>query len=141
MPCTIRLRCSLFWLLANSDLSVFSIPATRRLKVGCGYALQQINTFLDKQELSKTAYAPLFEQRSKNYQSWRKTLSDSEKPTNDGVVSVPYLTSRLRSMLPQDTIYVLEAVTNAGHLIHHLNLTQVCIAQGLHARERVLTIT
>ncbi|CAI7564050.1 unnamed protein product [Penicillium bialowiezense] len=108
----------------KQQMPLFSIPATRRLKVGTYYALQQINSFLDKQQLSKTDYAPLFTQRSENYQSWRKTLSDSEKPTDDGVVSVPYLTSRLRSMLPQDTIYVLEAVTNAGHLIHHLNLTQ-----------------
>lgn len=116
--------------------SVFSIPATRRLKVGTYYALQQINSFLDKQQLSKTDYAPLFTRRSENYQSWRKTLSGSEKPTDDGVVSVPYLTSRLRSMLPQDTIYVLEAVTNAGHLIHHLNLTRVCITLGHHTEER-----
>lgn len=104
---------------------VFSIPATRRFKVGCGYALQQINSFLDKQEINRAQYAGQFDQRLKNYQSWRKVLADLETPTNDGIVSVPYLASRLRTSLPQDTIYVLEAVTNASHLIHHLNLTMV----------------
>lgn len=52
-------------------------------------------------------------------------MHNLESPTEDGGVSVPYLASRLRVSLPQDTIYVLEAVTNAGHLIHHLNLTKV----------------
>lgn len=104
---------------------VFSIPATRRLKVGCGYALQQINSFLDKQEINKAQYAHQFEQRLKNYQSWRKSLADLETPSEYGIVSVPYLASRLRTSLPQDTLFVLEAVTNASHLIHHLNLTMV----------------
>lgn len=56
-------------------------------------------------------------------------MSQLEAPTEDGVVGVPYLASRLRSILPKDTVYVLEAVTNAGHLIHHLNLTEVCVHQ------------
>ncbi|CAG7950019.1 unnamed protein product [Penicillium olsonii] len=108
----------------KQQMPLFSIPATRRFKVGCGYALKQINSFLDKQEIPKSRYTDLFDARSKNYQSWRNNLTKLEAPTDDGIVSVPYLTSRLRSLLPKDTVYVLEAVTNAGHLIHHLNLTE-----------------
>ena len=110
---------------SDNRVLVFSINATRRLRVGCGYALEQINTFLDNQKINKFEYTQQFEERSKNYHSWRKTLHSLEVPTEDGVVSVPYLASKLRVSLPQDTIYVLEAVTNAGHLIHHLNLTKV----------------
>ncbi|CAG8420136.1 unnamed protein product [Penicillium salamii] len=108
----------------KQQMPLFSIPATRRFKVGCGCAMRQINSFLDKQEISKSHYTKLFDARSKNYQSWRTNLSQLEAPTEDGVVGVPYLASRLRSILPKDTVYVLEAVTNAGHLIHHLNLTE-----------------
>ncbi|CAG8931356.1 unnamed protein product [Penicillium salamii] len=108
----------------KQQMPLFSIPATRRFKVGCGYAIRQINSFLDKQEISKSHYTKLFDVRSKNYQLWRTNLSQLEAPTEDGVVGVPYLASRLRSILPKDTVYVLEAVTNAGHLIHHLNLTE-----------------
>lgn len=106
---------------------MFSINATRRLRVGCGIALEQIHAFLDKQNIDRARYTLEFEERSENYKTWRETLRTLELPSEDGVVSVPYLASRLRDCLPQDTIYVLEAVTNAGHLIHHLNLTKVCI--------------
>ncbi|CAP80425.1 Pc12g07980 [Penicillium rubens Wisconsin 54-1255] len=74
--------------------------------------------------LADSRYTLEFEERSKHYKTWRETLRTLESPSEDGVVSVPYLASRLRDCLPQDTIYVLEAVTNAGHLIHHLNLTK-----------------
>ncbi|CAG8036001.1 unnamed protein product [Penicillium nalgiovense] len=108
----------------KQQMPLFSINATRRLRVGCGIALEQINAFLDKQNIDRARYTLEFEERSKNYKTWRETLRTLESPSEDGVVSVPYLASRLRDCLPQDTIYVLEAVTNAGHLIHHLNLTK-----------------
>ncbi|KAJ5405410.1 hypothetical protein N7465_006694 [Penicillium sp. CMV-2018d] len=108
----------------KQQMPLFSINATRKLKVGCGIALEQINAFLDKQNISRAKYTLEFEERSKNYKTWRETLQTLESPPSDGVVSVPYLASRLRDSLPKDTVYVLEAVTNAGHLIHHLNLTK-----------------
>lgn len=110
---------------AHCHASVFSINATRRLKVGCGIALAQINAFLDTQNIDRTQFTQQFEQRSEDYQVFRNTLRKIEAPSEDGVVSVPYLASRLRDSLPENTIYVLEAVTNAGKLIHHLNLTKV----------------
>ncbi|KGO72453.1 Thiamine pyrophosphate enzyme, C-terminal TPP-binding [Penicillium italicum] len=108
----------------KQQMPLFSISATRKLKVGCGIALGQINAFLDKQDIDRAEYTAAFEVRSKNYKTWRRTLQTLESPSEDGVVSVPFLASRLRDSLPQDTIYVLEAVTNAGPLIHHLNLTK-----------------
>lgn len=106
---------------------MFSINATRRFKVGCAIALKQINAFLAKADINTAQYTQAFEDRSNSYKKWRKTLQDLETPSKDGVISVPYLTSRLRDTLPQDTTYAIEAVTNAGTLIHHLNLSQVCI--------------
>ncbi|KAI3297236.1 hypothetical protein DTO002I6_2988 [Penicillium roqueforti] len=116
----------------KQQMPLFSINATRKLKVGCGIALGQINAFLDKQDIDRAKYTLEFEERSTNYKTWRETLQALESPSKDGVVSVPYLASRLRESLPQNTIYVLEAVTNAGHLIHHLNLTKLgsLIASG-----------
>ncbi|KUM65856.1 hypothetical protein ACN42_g1224 [Penicillium freii] len=119
------LDCDVPWIpTAGKPLAVFSINATRKLKVGCGIALEQINAFLDKQNISRGKYTLEFEERAKIYKTWRATLQTLESPSSDGVVSVPYLASRLRDSLPKDSIYVLEAVTNAGHLIHHLNLTK-----------------
>ncbi|KAJ5467108.1 Thiamine pyrophosphate enzymeC-terminal TPP-binding [Penicillium sp. IBT 31633x] len=108
----------------KQQMPLFSINATRRLKVGCGIALEQLNAFLNKQNIDRAQYTQQFKRRSSNYKAWRQNLQSLESPSEDGVVSVPYLASRLRESLPENTIYVLEAVTNAGHLIHHLNLTK-----------------
>ncbi|EKV12507.1 Thiamine pyrophosphate enzyme, putative [Penicillium digitatum PHI26] len=108
----------------KQQMPLFLINATRKFKVGCGIALGQINAFLDKQDIDRAKYTLQFEERSKDYKIWRETLKMAESPSKDGVVSVPYLASRLRDSLPEGTTYVLEAVTNAGHLIHHLNLTK-----------------
>lgn len=104
---------------------MFSINAIRRIKVSCELALKQLNTFLDQQDLNKADYAVQFEARATRYATWREELRSLQSPPEDGVVSVPYLTSRLRQHVPQDTTFVMEAVTNAGLLIHHLNLVKV----------------
>lgn len=80
---------------------------------------------MDQQNLNKADYAVQFEARATQYAKWREELRSLQSPLEDGVISVPYLTSRLRQHVPQDTTFVMEAVTNAGLLIHHLNLVKV----------------
>ncbi|KAJ5690147.1 Thiamine pyrophosphate enzyme C-terminal TPP-binding [Penicillium macrosclerotiorum] len=78
----------------------------------------------DRQHLNVADYASGFEKRAARYSSWRADLQSSQFPADDGSISVPYLTSRIREHVPQDTIFVMEAVTNAGLLIHNLNLVK-----------------
>ena len=104
---------------------MFSIDAICRVKVSCELALRQLNAFLDQQNLNTADYAVQFEARTTRYTKWREELRSLESPPGKGVISVPYLTSRLRQHVPQDTTFVMEAVTNAGLLIHHLNLVKV----------------
>ncbi|KAJ5568433.1 Thiamine pyrophosphate enzyme C-terminal TPP-binding [Penicillium hetheringtonii] len=108
----------------KQQMPLFSIRAIRRLKVSSELALKQLNNFIDNQGLDMKQYAELFEARRARYNSWRANLKSLESPPQEDVITVPYLASRLRDQLPQDTTFVLEAVTNAGHLIHHLNLTK-----------------
>lgn len=111
--------------LGHANQKVFSIKALRRVKVHCGIALKQLNAFLDNQKLSKSLYTSGFEARKTRHASWRQTLKSPESPSEGDIITVPYLTSRLRQLVPDDTIFVMEAVTNAGPIIHHLNLTKV----------------
>ncbi|KAF3385597.1 Benzoylformate decarboxylase [Penicillium rolfsii] len=106
----------------KQQMPLFSINALRRIKVSCKIALKQLNTYLDQQSLSEADYEAEFEARSTRYTKWREELRSLQSPPEDGVISVPYLASRLRQHVPQDTTFVLEAVTNAGPLIHNLNL-------------------
>ncbi|KAJ9654960.1 hypothetical protein H2198_006074 [Neophaeococcomyces mojaviensis] len=77
-----------------------------------------------KKNLDGTGYANLFNARLERYKSWRASLASLEAPSPDGIVRIPYLMSRLRDYLPQNTTIVIEAVTNAIPVIHHLNLTK-----------------
>ena len=66
-----------------------------------------------------------FEARANRYLRWRQDLRARESPSQDGMIRVSYLASRLRHHLPDDTVYLVEAVSNAGLIIQHLNLTKV----------------
>ncbi|KAJ5713578.1 uncharacterized protein N7483_010759 [Penicillium malachiteum] len=108
----------------KQQMPLFAIKAMGRLKISCYIALQQLNAFLDTQCLERMKYGSYFETRSARYASWREHLSSLEAPTGVSRTTVPYLASTIRRLVPQNTIYVLEAVTNAVPLIHHLNLTR-----------------
>ncbi|KAE8308095.1 hypothetical protein BDV41DRAFT_583891 [Aspergillus transmontanensis] len=108
----------------KQQMPLFSINATRRLKVSCEIALRQLNAYIDKQGIEKTRYAKAFEARTNRYVRRKEDLRVLESPTQDGTIRVPYLASRLRHHLPDDTVYLVEAVSNAGLIIQHLNLTQ-----------------
>ncbi|KAK7227843.1 hypothetical protein V2G26_000013 [Clonostachys chloroleuca] len=105
-------------------MSLFYINAHRRYNVSCELALKQLNGFLDRQNIDTSKLAGRFEARRTRYQEWRASLLSLEVPAGDGIVRVPHLISRLRESLPQNTTVVIEAVTNAISVIHHLNLTK-----------------
>lgn len=115
---------SIFTAPVNLD-SVFSINATRRYRVSCDLALEQLHQYIEERGINRTDYTAQFNARAERSRHWQRSLLTLESPSDDGVIRVPYLASRLRHHLPQDTVFVLEAVTNAGPLIHHLHLTQV----------------
>ncbi|GFF73179.1 hypothetical protein IFM60648_03873 [Aspergillus lentulus] len=106
------------------QMPVFFMQAIRRYKVSCELALQQLNAYLDKQCLDRGKYAEAFDARAARYKKWRQSLCDLEIPSPEGIVTVPFLSSRLRQHLPEDSVIVIEAVTNAIPIIHHLNLTK-----------------
>ncbi|KAJ6023942.1 hypothetical protein N7540_004739 [Penicillium herquei] len=108
----------------KQQMPLFAIKAIRRLKVSCYIALQQLNAFLDTQCLETVNYGSYFETRSARHASWRKHLGSLEAPVGVSRTTIPYLASTIRRLVPENTIYVLEAVTNAVPLIHHLNLTR-----------------
>ncbi|KAI9154773.1 NAD-dependent aldehyde dehydrogenase [Paramyrothecium foliicola] len=108
----------------KEHMSLFYINAHRRYKVSCELALEQLNTFIDNQSFDKSSLASLFDARRERYQTWRASLSSLETPADDDIVRVPYFISRLRYYLPENTTVVMEAVTNALSVIHHLHLTK-----------------
>ncbi|KAJ5945725.1 Thiamine pyrophosphate enzyme C-terminal TPP-binding [Penicillium verhagenii] len=108
----------------KQQMPLFSINAIRRLKVSCEIALRQLNSYLETQDLDGPHYLEAFDARKARYSEWRGILQAQEIPSENEIVSVPLLASKLRQQLPEDTVYVLEAVTNAGPIIHHLNLVK-----------------
>lgn len=104
---------------------MYYINAHRRYKASCELALQQLNACIDRKILDASQFTQIFQDRSERYKTWRNNLQSAESPSDDGIVRVPLVMSRLRTYLPEQTTIVIEAVTNAIPVIHHLNLTKV----------------
>ncbi|KAL1863959.1 hypothetical protein VTK73DRAFT_6279 [Phialemonium thermophilum] len=117
----------------KQQMIVYHVPALRRYKVSTELALQQLIKYVDNQKLDRTKYTTAFEARSARYQNWRSGLDKLEKISPDGPITVPYLTSRLRKLLPANATFVIEAVTNAVPVIHHLHLKEAGSLYGTGA--------
>lgn len=122
-------------------LPVFYLNAKLRYRASCELALHQLNTWIDQQNVDTSRYATAFAERASDYNGFRQRLLALESPTETGVVEIPYFTSRLRHHMPSDVIYVMEAVTSSVEMIHHLNLTKVCLSFFNDFRRKKLTRT
>ncbi|KAF2424241.1 putative thiamine pyrophosphate enzyme [Tothia fuscella] len=105
-------------------MTLYYIDAHRRYRVNSEEALKQLNSYLASQNVDATIYAERFKSRSTRYKEWRQTLLDQESPCTSGTLKLPYFVAQLREALPKKHSIVIEAVTNAITVLHHLNLTE-----------------
>ena len=108
------------------QMSLFYIPATARYRADSLAALRQMNVYFSSSpELIEALSCPIYTARwDALVQSHSKALSAvAAKATPppggaDALVNISYLSARLRAILPTETIYVTEAVTN------HVRMTE-----------------
>lgn len=99
----------------KQQMPVFYIPAEGRWKADSFTAISQLNTYLKgntglTKELSSrtdraTALADAYKQRMQE-------IEEQGKAPSDGSLNTAYLCSEIRKIVPEDTIYAIEAVTN-----------------------------
>ncbi|KAF2228238.1 thiamine pyrophosphate enzyme, N-terminal TPP binding domain-containing protein [Elsinoe ampelina] len=112
----------------KQQMPVFYIDAQMRFRADAKTSVRQIvDAVKNDKELSEKVRGKEFDDRweklQKSYQGRLQTIKDLAVPAKDGSFSTSYLASRLKALLPQDTIYAVEAVTNAGFVSDQLQQT------------------
>ena len=108
-------------------MPVFYIEALGRWRVDSTTAIKQINATLASSKYRDLLSASYFGQRWDTLGAALTTReanlqSDARMPEN-GLLTVEYLTSEIRKICPEDTIWVVEAVTNVIQVCEHLRPT------------------
>ncbi|KAI4158116.1 MAG: hypothetical protein LQ342_007750 [Letrouitia transgressa] len=112
----------------KTNMSLFYIPAMARYCADSCNALAQINTHLAscsslKSRLFNSVFSERRRQLAHSHQARRKALAvKAALPPGDldAPINISYLSARLRALLPYDTIWVSEAVTNHVRIVEQI---------------------
>ncbi|KAF2762268.1 acetolactate synthase-like protein catalytic subunit [Pseudovirgaria hyperparasitica] len=109
----------------KQQMPVFYINAMKRYRVDSFTAISQLVGFIcSNPELFQMTGLPhqleLEAKRLSSYTKKLQTIASQAVPGEDGSYGTSYLTSRLRALLPQDTIFAIEAVTNGAFVADQL---------------------
>ena len=99
----------------KQQMPVFYIAAEARFRADSYTAFRQLHQYIAEDEtLSKTvsSYSDRWEKLAEQHSKRLQIIADLAKPGSDGSYNVSYLCATLRKIVPDDTIFALEAVTN-----------------------------
>ena len=110
----------------KAQMSLFYIPATARYRADSLAALHQLNAYVSSSSsliatLSSPTHTARWDALVQSHSKALDTIAAKAAPPPGGAdasVNISYLSARLRAMLPTETIYVTEAVTN------HVRMTE-----------------
>ncbi|KAL9058256.1 MAG: hypothetical protein Q9162_001855 [Coniocarpon cinnabarinum] len=110
-------------------MPVFYIDAVARYRADSATALQQLNEHLTSNaELQSLLASESINARwhalEQSYATRLQTIKDQAQPSSDGTFGPSYLTARVRALCPPDTIWCVEAVTNAGLVADQIQATR-----------------
>lgn len=111
----------------KQQMPLFYIPATARYRADALTSIEQILAKLRSGEAaSKLAARDLAadeEARKAAYASKLEAIAQAAQPHADGSFGASHLSSVLRSVCPEDTIWAVEAVTNSGFIHNNVRPT------------------
>ena len=110
----------------KAQMSLFYIPATARYRADSLAALRQLNAYVSSSpaliaNLSTPIHTTRWDALVQSHSEALDTVAAKAAPPPGGAdasVNISYLSARLRAILPTETIYVTEAVTN------HVRMTE-----------------
>ena len=100
----------------KQQMPVFYIPAEARYKVDSYTAFKQLNSYLQHDEdllRHLASYENRWTKLQEDHDKRLRIIHDLAKPSENGDYDVSYLAAAVRKAVPADTIFVVEAVTNA----------------------------
>ncbi|KAF9875485.1 thiamine pyrophosphate enzyme [Colletotrichum karsti] len=112
----------------KQNMPVFYIDAQHRYQANAYAALTQINECIQEMShLQPTLQSARFSERwdrlRQSFEGRLSLIALGAMPTPEGYFEAPYLVNCLRKALPEDTIFVVEAVTNTKEVSDQLQLT------------------
>ncbi|KAJ1326002.1 thiamine pyrophosphate-requiring protein [Microdochium nivale] len=114
----------------KQNMPLHYIPASHRYKADAGVALQQLNDALAsrhpalvQQEPYAARWAALEQTRKQEIEAADKLAAPPANPDTDAATT-SYLCSELRKACPQDTIWCIEAVSNAMFVYDQLRVEE-----------------
>lgn len=109
----------------KAQMSLFYIPATFRYRAESLSTLRQLNVYISspavQASLSSSTFAEQTNQLDQSHRRALSTIAIKAAPPPGGLnapVNMSYLSARIRALVPEETIYVTEAVTN------HVRMTE-----------------
>ena len=109
----------------NSMMSNSHFPAHGRWKADSYYALTQLNQYLhERSDLNETLKQPVYAQRgqllAEQHAMRLASFAELAKPRDSGAITAHHVGAAIKSSVPADTVFVIEAVTCAMHISDQL---------------------
>ena len=101
----------------KQQMPVFYIHAIMRFRVDAETAISQIAGYIKsnmQDKISSQAFEKRWSDLQQTYKKRLEKIASQAKPGDDGSFGTSYLISQVRKMCPPDTIFAVEAVTNAA---------------------------
>lgn len=110
----------------KQQMPVFYINAIRRYKVDAESAITQITAYINysmKDIVSSKAFADRGAALQASHKSRLDKIAAQAVAGEDGTFNTPYLARQVRDACPPDTIFAVEAVTNAAFVADQVQAT------------------
>jgi thiamine pyrophosphate-dependent acetolactate synthase large subunit-like protein len=108
-------------------MPVFYLAAIARYRADSFTSITQLTKYISNSELSKQLSTEAFTQKwdalAEAHSKRLATISELSKPKDDGTFGTGHLCQTLRKIVPKDTIFAIEAVTNSFFAADNIQAT------------------
>jgi len=111
----------------KNQMPVFYLAAIARYRADSYTSVTQLVNYITSSELSKQLSTEAFSQRwdalAESHSKRLATIAENAKLQEDGSFGTGYLCQTLRKIVPKDTIFAVEAVTNTSFVADNIQAT------------------
>ncbi|KAF2805129.1 thiamine diphosphate-binding protein [Mytilinidion resinicola] len=111
----------------KQQIPVFYLKAHYRYRADSFTSLNQLNAYLKTSDLSQKLSSNLYSDRwvklRESHKKKLETIASEAKVDDNGNFSTPYLAQQLKKACPNDTIWIIEAVTQTGFVADQIQAT------------------
>ncbi|KFZ05517.1 hypothetical protein V501_08304 [Pseudogymnoascus sp. VKM F-4519 (FW-2642)] len=110
----------------KQQIPVFYLAATSRYRADSYTSISQLTKYLSSNYAAKFAedtYNSKWEALALSHQARLANFAQLALPKDDGSFGTGYLCRTLRKLVPEDTIFAIEAVTNTGFVADNIQAT------------------